>query len=148
MKRRLAALSLLGAVVLAGCSLKPAENASGKDKPAEPKPEPAPVVYDDPTASDFQITFKVKSKECFGYGIGCNIEAEPELSIADSARFDPSVTYDVTYEVAGGDYDTIDTIRVTGDEYEFSPLYVSTGSKGAKLKAKIVDVEESAATIL
>lgn len=141
MRRRIATLTLLGAVALAGCGEPP--KAEDKPKP-EPGPKPAVLEYDTPSKADFEITFTVKSKECFGYDIGCNIEAEPELSIDDAVNFNPSVTYDVTYEVKGSEYDTIDTIRVTGDEYEFSPLYLSTPSKGTKLEAKLVDVSESA----
>lgn len=104
---------------------------------------PTPVSqYVTPSAAEFTVTLKILTKQCFG-SAGCNITYRPELSMdLSSGSLDPSVTYDVTYEVIGGDSGPVtDTLTVTGDQYsQPGPQDISTTSQGTALVAKVTDV--------
>lgn len=75
----------------------------------------ATAPYDDPRPEDFTIEVIVLSESCFG-SAGCNVTYEIEVGWL--VRLDPSVTYQLTYEVTGSEYGTsIDTVEITGEEY-------------------------------
>lgn len=98
-------------------------------------------TYSVPKAKDFKVTIKVREKQCFG-SAGCNVTYRVEL--AWNQTYDPAVTYDVTYEVRGGeDGPVVNTLTVTGDEYQRdSEELVSTRSTKTKLSAVVTDVTE------
>jgi hypothetical protein len=104
--------------------------------------EPA-ASYITPTKADFAIKLKILSKECFG-SAGCVISYRPQLvENFVNGSTDPSVTYDVSYTVSGGQDGPIsDTIYATGDQYE-QPMdgTAQTVSSGVKLTAKVTAVE-------
>lgn len=97
--------------------------------------------YVAPTKSDFKITLKVVTQDCFG-DAGCVVTYEPKLQQLSLGDFDPSVTYDVTYEVRGDQNGPqIDTLQVTGSKYSSSEGTAQTSSSGVQLRAVITDVE-------
>lgn len=92
-----------------------------------------------PTAADFKITLKVKSKDCFG-SAGCNVVYEPQLTIV-GGEVDQNGTYEITYEVRGGqDGSSIDTLDVSGGQYSASENLVQTAGQAVKLTAVITEV--------
>lgn len=95
--------------------------------------------YDDPRPEDFTIEVIVLSESCFG-SAGCNVTFEIEVGWL--VRLDPSVTYQLTYEVTGSDYGTsTDTVDITGDEYEVPfEAITSTPNAGVDLTATPVRV--------
>jgi hypothetical protein len=104
----------------------------------EPEPE-----FEVPDVADFSIELDVKSKQCFG-SAGCNVTVEPELSYAyDSEDLDPDATYEITYEISGGeDGEVIDTLDLTNQEdVSFSETMVSTTSSGTELTAEVTSVD-------
>lgn len=112
----------------------PAEQTTSVYSPPVPK-------YIVPTKRDFRITLKVTKQDCFGEA-GCNVTYEPKLEQLSLGDFDPSVTYDVTYEVRGSDDGAhIDTLQVTGTKYESSEGFAGTANENAKLTAVITSVE-------
>jgi hypothetical protein len=106
-----------------------------------PATEPPTPAYDTPTPRDFKLTVKVLEKQNFG-SAGSNITYRIEAGW--SKTFDPAKTYELTYEVRGGeDGPAINTMTVTGDEYQReNEEYVSTGSVGQKLTVRATDVDE------
>lgn len=124
---------------------KPAHVAATSSAPATVQPpiiEPA-TPYVVPTKADFEVTLKILTKDCFGTA-GCNVTYRPILAQHQPAgSFDPSITYDVTYTVRGGDDGAqTDTLYVTGDVHEApNDGMAQTGSAGAKLTAVVTAVE-------
>lgn len=114
---------------------------------AQPNSTAEPVetepTYRDPTEDDFELSVKTLEKECFG-SAGCNVTFRIEVAFAgDSSDLDPSKTYEVTYEIRGGEDPLINTLTVSGDEYQVDDNeFISTASSGAKLKAVVTDVSE------
>jgi hypothetical protein len=162
-KKRRRWLHLVGypAVLLTGLLVGLAIGAAGStaDSPRAGTPErtvtitqPAPSAtpaattkytspaYSMPKAKDFRLTVVVREKQCFG-SAGCNITYR--VDAVWSPMFDPSVTYDVTYEVRGGeDGPVVNTMTVTGDKYQRDgEEMVSTSSKNTKLTAAATRVE-------
>lgn len=113
--------------------------ATAKAKPVEAPPPPPEPTYATPKPVDFKLTVKELSKECFG-SAGCNITYR--VFVAYSGKpLDPSKTWEVLYEVKGGDEPLTNTLTVTGaessvDEEEF----ISTKSKNDKLSAVVTEV--------
>jgi hypothetical protein len=116
--------------------------------PTSAAPVTTPEVYSPPTPKyvvptkrSIKITLKILTKECFG-DAGCNVSYRPQLEQLTLGDFDPSITYDVTYEVRGvEDGPQIDTLQMTGSQYESSEGFAQTTSSGAKLTAVITSVE-------
>jgi hypothetical protein len=106
----------------------------------EPVPTDPPAVT--PKIRDFKLTVKVLSKQCFG-SAGCSLTYRVDAGWPDG--LDPDVTYEVVYEVRGGeDGPQINTMTVQGDSYERSQEEsISTSSAGAKLSARVTSVEEA-----
>ncbi|MFI1132097.1 hypothetical protein ACH4UX_22955 [Streptomyces althioticus] len=115
---------------------------------------PEPVVEDeveepdldlyvsDPTADDFEIELRTKSKQCFG-SAGCNLVVEPELTYnGDTSELDPNLTYEITYEITGGDSGSIlQTAELTDQAtVTYDTTVVSTPSRGTKLSVEVMDV--------
>jgi hypothetical protein len=84
---------------------------------------------------------KILQKENFGEA-GSNITFRIQASW--NKTYDPSKTYEVTYEVRGTEGGPmVNTLTVTGDQYERTQEeYAQTSSTSAKLTAQATDVEE------
>lgn len=105
--------------------------------------EPAGPVYVTLSKTNVTVTLKILTKDCFG-DAGCNVTYRPVLTqLVPAGSFDPTVTYDVTYQVRGGsDGAQVDTLYVTGDKYESpSDGIAQTGSSGVNLTAVVTAVE-------
>lgn len=97
-------------------------------------------AYATPTAKDFKLTAKVLKKECFG-SAGCNLTYRVLVAYS-GATLDPAVTYEVGYEVRGGeDGPVINTLTVTGDTSSVDEEEsVSTKNNSIKLTVTATDV--------
>lgn len=111
-------------------------------EPVATEPPVTEPAYATPRARDFTLKVKVLEKQNFG-SAGSNITYR---IVADwSKTYDPAKTYEVTYEVRGGeDGPAINTFTVTGDEYQVErEESASTATVGARLSARVTSVEES-----
>lgn len=109
------------------------------DEPT-PEPEPEPVGYE-PAADDFTLNIVELEKSCFG-SAGCNVTYRIEVGY-DGEPLDPDVTYEVTYEIEGGDDIKINTLTVIGDQYMTDESeFIGTPSSGADLVAVVTRVSE------
>ncbi|SCG76588.1 hypothetical protein [Micromonospora coxensis] len=104
-------------------------------------PTPTLALYDEPTKKDFKLAVKVLRKQCFG-SAGCNISYRIDVTYTGSG-LDPAKTYEVTYEVRGGEDPMINTFEVTGDTASVpQEEHGSTRRSGDKLTAVVTDVAE------
>lgn len=110
---------------------------------AAPPAEPAGARYDEPKAANFRVKVKVTEKQCFG-SAGCVITAKTSLGIVDKLNLDPSVTYELTYEVLGDDSGPIvGSMEITGDQYSGGDTkHFSTASSATKITARITGIEK------
>lgn len=115
----------------------PAPTAS--TRPPEPAASSEPA-YGTPIALDFKLTVKVLTKSCFG-SAGCNLTYRIDVSY-DGPTLDPSKTYEVLYEVRGGEYGTeAKRFTVTGTEFfGANEEYASTKTRKTTLKAVVTQV--------
>ncbi|MFC6155382.1 hypothetical protein [Kribbella jiaozuonensis] len=97
-------------------------------------------AYATPTAKDFKLAVKVLKKECFG-SAGCNLTYRILVTYG-GADLDPTLTYEVVYEVRGGeDGPVTNTLTVTGDTSSVDEEeFVSTKSRSTKLNAIATEV--------
>lgn len=95
-----------------------------------------------PTVSDFALTAKILTKECFGTA-GCNITFRVQVAYGGPA-LDPATTYEVTYEVRGvADGPQINTLTVQGDQSSTDETEMaSTAGAGVKLVIVPTQVQE------
>jgi hypothetical protein len=102
--------------------------------------EPPPPADVKPTKANFKLTVKVLGKQCFG-SAGCNVTYRILIDYT-GPDLDPSKTYEVVYEVRGGDDGTsTNSFTVTGGESSVdSEETASTKNKSAKLTAVVTDV--------
>jgi hypothetical protein len=108
---------------------------------AAPAEEPE-VQYDDPAKDDFELKVKTLSKHCFG-SAGCNVTFRVSLGYRGVLGLDPDKTYEITYEIRGGEDAMIGTVEATGDNYTLPDEdLISTRSSGARLRAVVIDVSE------
>jgi hypothetical protein len=119
------------------------EHVVGEGFPGTEEPsETATAGVHKPTASDFKVSIKILSKQCFG-SAGCNIEYRPRIS--GVATLPGEGTVEVSYKITGGEGPIQGTFTITlgedptveGQDEEST----STSSSSAKLKIKITDVE-------
>jgi hypothetical protein len=98
-------------------------------------------TYDTPEPSDFELTVKTLSKQCFG-SAGCNVTYR--IQAGWDGTYDPDKTYEVVYEVRGDESGPqTNNFTITGDEYQVSQEEdASTRSSGVKLTARVISVEE------
>ncbi len=105
--------------------------------------EPDVDLYvSNPTADDFAIELRTKSKQCFG-SAGCNLVVEPKLTYSgDTSELDPDLTYEITYEITGGDSGSIlQTAEITDQTtVTYDTTVVSTPSRGTELSVEVTDV--------
>jgi hypothetical protein len=106
-----------------------------------PEPEASALTYHEPTPEDFHL--KVRTLEQQNFGSAGSLVTY-RIDATWGAELDPAATYEVTYEVYGGEDGTItNTMTVTGSEYERDrEEMASTPSAGTKLRAKVVHVEK------
>ncbi|SCG70289.1 hypothetical protein [Micromonospora halophytica] len=104
-------------------------------------PTPTLALYDEPTRKDFKLAVKVLRKKCFG-SAGCNISYRIDVTYTGTG-LDPAKTYEVTYEVRGGEDPMVNTFEVTGDTASV-PQEEDGGTRrsGDKLTAVVTDVAE------
>lgn len=140
----LVVLVIVLAVVTSGGGDKPGTD-SGTPAPAsrhassQPTQETTTAAAIAPRPADFELTVKIMKKECFG-SAGCNITYRIVVGYG-GPTIDPSTTYSVTYEIAGGEDTQINTFTITGDQYEVdSEELIGTKSSSAKLTARVTDV--------
>ena len=115
---------------------------TAKAAAAEPDPTPS---YADLDTDSFTIDLKTKSKQCFG-SAGCNLTVEPDLTLlVDSSEIDPAATYEITYEIHGGDSGPVIETAELSDQtsLNYTPSVISTSSSGTKVSVEITDVEAS-----
>ena len=110
--------------------------------PTNTPPPPAPKVVA-PTVKDFKLTVKTLTKQCFG-SAGCNVTFR--ILVAYSGPdLDPGKSYEVLYEVRGGEDGPIaNKLTVEGGESSVDEEeMVSTPKSSTKLVAVVTDVMES-----
>jgi hypothetical protein len=116
--------------------------ASAAAEAPSPEPPPPPPEPYQPTAADYELTIKTLEKQCFG-SAGCNVTFRIELAYVGLESPDPTSTYELTYEVQGGEDPLINTLTVTGDQYSTDESeFISTTSSDAELVAVVQDVTE------
>lgn len=117
------------------------EAAVEEEAEPEPDPEPEPEFYE-PTADDFALAIKELERQCFG-SAGCNVTFRIELTSLYTGQLDPSKTYELTYEIEGGEDPLLNTLELTGEEYlTDSEERIGTASSDAELSAVVTDVSE------
>jgi hypothetical protein len=120
------------------------EHIAGEGFPGteEPSETAAPGVHK-PRASDFEVSIKILSKQCFG-SAGCLVEYRPKIA-ADIDSLPKQGTVEVSYSITGGEGPIQGTFLITlGDDPQVEGQdeeSTQTPSSSAKLKIKITDVE-------
>jgi hypothetical protein len=92
---------------------------------------------------DFTIGLKTVSKQCFGYGYGCNLVVEPTISYAGSAdRLSSYGTCTITYSITGNkDGEITDTAYGQGGgQYRVMRSVLTTASAQVTPQASVTDV--------
>lgn len=125
----------------------PSSASPGSAAPTTATPTTAPastapaVVTYTPTKSDFKLNVKVLRKQCFG-SAGCNITYRIDVTYT-GAELDPFKTYEVTYEVKGGEDPIVNTFEVTDDSASVEQEeFASTRRSADKLTAVVTSVSE------
>jgi hypothetical protein len=112
------------------------------DTDAEPAAPPAGPDYYEPEADDFELTVKTLSKECFG-SAGCLIDFRIELAMTRTGvTLDPALTYELTYEVTGGESEYVNTLTIDGDEYSTDESESISTPSDRDLTVKVLDVSK------
>ena len=88
----------------------------------------------------FSINLVVTESQCFDTA-GALVTVEPELTIV-LRQPAPDETVTVVYEVHGGEAVETFSFDLTGTEYSYDPLVISTATCDAVLSARVVDVME------
>ena len=147
----LIALAAFGAGLVVGSAAsdsgdEPGSQTAATNRPAAtaattPETTQPPATSAEPTAKDFRLGVKILEKSCFG-SAGCNITYRVEVAY-DGPTLDPGRTYEVLYEVRGGDDGPqINTLTVDGDQSSVdSEETISTGSASRKLTAVATSVD-------
>lgn len=115
-----------------------------KAAPAATEPPVTEPTYATPKRSDFTLAVKILSKENFG-SAGSNITYRIQLSQDGTKTYDPAKTYELTYQVNGGeDGPAVNTLTIQGDNYQTDNEEIaSTKSVSDKLTVKVLSVEEA-----
>lgn len=102
--------------------------------------EPPAPTYGVPVKTDFKLTVKVLTKQCFG-SAGCNVTFRILVSYT-GPDLDPSAAYEVLYQVKGGEDGPIDNkLTVTGGESSVDEEeMVSIKTSKTKITAVATDV--------
>jgi hypothetical protein len=134
---------------------KPTAGASSAPLPQDPcgggicNTEPAaatattPAATHTPDESDFKLTAKVTSKDCFG-SAGCNVTFRPNVSYIGALPLDSDTTWMVVYEISGvEDAPLVANLTIEGDTATFDEQVVSTKSSKSKITLKVTSVEKN-----
>jgi hypothetical protein len=108
----LIALATFGAGLIVGSASGDSGDEPGSQTAAPSRPattaatrpettQPPLATIAEPTGKDFRLGIKILEKSCFG-SAGCNITYRIEVAY-DGPTLDPDRTYEVIYEVRGGD---------------------------------------------
>ena len=102
-----------------------------------------PPARTTPVVKDFKLSVKTLSKKCFG-SAGCNVTYRVLVGYS-GPTLNPSDSYEVTYEVRGGeDGPAVNTLTVEGDQSTVQDEeYLSTPSSRTKLTVVVTSVDES-----
>jgi hypothetical protein len=112
----------------------------------EPTREPTESPTPDWTTSkdDWKASLKIVDKQCYGYGLGCSIEAKVKLGYyGDSSSIPEDATIEVTYKIKGPkDGPVVGSTEVTNQtEYDVTTEYLDTRSRSSKLTVVVTSVE-------
>jgi hypothetical protein len=112
----------------------------------EPTPEPTASPTPEWTTSknDWNASLKIVSKQCYGYGLGCSVDAKVKLDYdGDSSSIPEDATIEVTYEIKGAkDGPVVGSTGVTNQtEYDVNTEYLETRSRSSKLTVVVTSVE-------
>lgn len=113
----------------------------GTEPTTEPTTEPAEFTT---TKADWTVKLKIRSKKCYGYGVGCNVEVVPKFNYSG-----PDIPEDtiisITYKIHGGEDGSVTETVDLDDQGKYStyPEMISTRSKSSKLTVRITKVEVS-----
>lgn len=146
-----ASVAAVATVLLTGCATSEPVGTQASDSvvsdtptssaPTTPEEPPSPV-YDAPAKDNLELDVKVLTKSCFG-SAGCNLTYRVHLSESEGVSFDPDTTYDITYKILGGEDPQINTLQLTGDNYEVTQEeFISTPSSHSEPRAVITDISE------
>jgi hypothetical protein len=97
--------------------------------------------YHTPTAADFAIGIDVLSKQCFG-SAGCNLTYKINVTYKGLTSMDPSKTYTVVYDVAGGDSPITANFTIHGTQITYHNGFTQTPNDAAALTATATSVFE------
>jgi hypothetical protein len=122
------------------------ESLERETRPPSPSPSEtatATAGVHTPTASDFEVSIKILSKQCFG-SAGCLVEYRPKIA-GDIDSLPKQGTVEVSYSITGGEGPIQGTFTITlGEDPQVKGQdeeSTQTPSSSAKLKIKITDVE-------
>lgn len=139
-------------LAVAGCSAPAGSDTSGDLDPGEggvaatsqsttapATTKPAPVLGKD----DFELSIKQVSKNCYGSGVGCNVEYEVKVAVDRAKLAASGKSYDITYDVTGDENGTqTGTITLLPDgTYDSYQQMASTKARSTTLKVKLTDLE-------
>lgn len=140
-----AAIAGLGlAVTVAGTDTDPAVPTPAAAITIPAPTSPAEPVYDTPTPADFDLALKIKTKDNFG-SAGSVLTVEPDLTTLGTLNLDPAASWDITYEIRGGeDGPAVETLTLDADgRYQYNESVVDTTSTRVVPTARILSVEEA-----
>jgi hypothetical protein len=116
------------------------ESSSPAEDIATEATEEPEVVYDEPDVDSFTIELRTTERQCFG-SAGCNLTIEPDLTYRSLGDLDPSVVYEITYQITGDENGpVIETAELTGTSLNYTPSVISTASASTKVTVEITDV--------
>lgn len=139
-------IGTIAAIAGGGTDLDTPPAPGQREAPAEPaepaadEPDPPEQTFPEPDPDDFDLTAKILSKECFG-SAGCLIDFRIELAY-DGPELDPAVTYELIYEVAGGESDYVNTLTISGDQYSTEETESISTPSDRELTVTVTDVSE------
>jgi hypothetical protein len=97
------------------------------------------------TKSDVALSLKTTEKHCFG-SAGCNVTVEVRAGVAKavSDALPRDGTWDVTYQIDGGEDPVIGTFSLYGNgKYDVNEEFVGTPSSNSSIRVKVLSVERS-----
>ncbi|MBB5075814.1 hypothetical protein [Nonomuraea endophytica] len=136
----------LAAALVSGCgqidtttAVRADPTTSDSFTPLAPTPTPDSIP---PKPEDFSLRVKTLKKECFG-SAGCNVTYSIRVTLLNEIESEDT-EYEVTYKVTGGEDPVINTFTIQGTEVSYEEEeFVGTSSSSSKLKAEVIEVEES-----
>ncbi|HEY9411761.1 MAG TPA: hypothetical protein VIP77_19435 [Jiangellaceae bacterium] len=119
---------------------EPSTEPADDPAPAPPPPPPAPT-YGEPEIADFALTVYETERKCFG-SAGCHVNFTIDLTNLSTKDFDPAKTYDLRYQVTGGEDEYLSTLELNGDTYQNHEEFLTVPGEGDKLTATVLDIRE------